>query len=301
MKVSTIILVSFASWVAAHPGLPHSEKVENNSEDVRAERQEKPNVLIENLISLKDKFTPLQLIENEKLGDLGTFNIAQQSIEKYGIPTSPIAFFFGKDNFIISTILNVIGTAKEVIGTAKEVLETIKSNVKKVIKLPFLARGEKTSGASLGFEKTDSAQLKGHESSDKDDSRLSTEIEGIDMNEVKEGYSNGYRKSTEGDAKEIANEKHVIQSADSPVSWKENAKTDTSERKHSEGSQISTKLEEKSASAKKQSHSAEKAEKTSLTNAKEETFQGPMNVTEKVAADEKKDNSKKSRRSVVAY
>lgn len=50
---------------------------------------------------------------------------------KYEIPTSPIAFVFGKDNFIISTILNVIGTAKEVIGTAKEVIDAIKSNVKK--------------------------------------------------------------------------------------------------------------------------------------------------------------------------
>lgn len=143
--------------------------------------------------------------------------------------------------------------------------------------------------------------MKGHESNGKDDSRLSTGIEGIDTNEVKEGYSNGYRKSTEGDAKEIASEKHVIHSADSPVSSKENAKTDTSERKHSERSQISTKLEEKSASTKKQSHSAEKAEKKSLTSAKEEASQGPMNVTEKVAVDEEKDNSKKSRRSVVAY
>ena len=156
-------------------------------------------------------------------------------------------------------------------------------------------------GASLGFEKTDSAQLKGHESSGKDDSRLSTGIEGIDMNEVKEGYSNGYRKSTEGDVKEIASEKHVIHSADSPVSSKGNAKTNTSERKHSEGSRISTKLEEKSASTKKQSHSAEKAEKKSLTSEKEETSQDPMNVTKKVAVDEKKDNSKKSRRSIVAY
>ncbi|XP_068986912.1 uncharacterized protein [Bombus flavifrons] len=291
MKVSTILLVSFASWVVAHPGLLHSGKVENNSEEERAERQEKPNVLIENLISLKDKFIPLQPFENGKLGELGTLNIAQQSIEKFGIPTSPIAFLLGKDNFIISAILNAIGTAKEVIGAAKEVIETIKSNVKKVIKLPFLEREEKTPGASLGFEKTDSAQLKEHESSGKDDSRLSTGIEGTDMNEVKEGYSNGYRKSTEGDAKEIASEKHVIHSADSPVSSKGNAKTDTNERKHSEGSQISTKLEEKSASTKKQSHSVEKAEKKSLTSAKEETSQGPMNVTEKVAVDEKKDNS----------
>lgn len=51
--------------------------------------------------------------------------------EKYGIPTSPIAFLLGKDNFIISTILNAIGTAKQVIGAAKEVIETIKSNIKK--------------------------------------------------------------------------------------------------------------------------------------------------------------------------
>lgn len=47
------------------------------------------------------------------------------------MPASPIAFLLGKDNFIISTILNAIGTAKEVIGAAKEVIEAIKSNVKK--------------------------------------------------------------------------------------------------------------------------------------------------------------------------
>lgn len=51
--------------------------------------------------------------------------------EKFGIPTSPIAFLLGKENFIISAILNAIGTAKEVIGAAKEVIETIKSNIKK--------------------------------------------------------------------------------------------------------------------------------------------------------------------------
>ncbi|XP_060829614.1 uncharacterized protein LOC132914481 [Bombus pascuorum] len=296
MKVTTILLVYFASWVEAHPGLLLSEKVENNSEKEIVEKQEVPNALIGNLLSLKDKFIPLQMFENKKLGELETLNIAQQSIEKYAVPPSPIAFFFDKNNFIISAILNVIGTATEVIGTAKEVVQTIKNNIQKVIKLPFIEHEEKTAernnyillfkGASLGFDKIDSARLKGHESSGKDDSRLSTGIERIDINEVKEGYSNGYRKSTEGDAKEIASEKHVIHSADSPASSKGNAKTDTSEGKHSEGSQISTKLEEKSTSTKKQSHSAEKAEKKSLTSAKEETSQGPMNVTEKIAVDE---------------
>lgn len=47
---------------------------------MKAEKQEKPNVLIENLISLKDKFVPPQLFENGKLGELGTFNKVQQDI-----------------------------------------------------------------------------------------------------------------------------------------------------------------------------------------------------------------------------
>lgn len=131
MKVSTILLVSFASWVVAHPGLLQSEKVENNLEEVKVEKKEKPNGLFENLLLLKDKFIPVQMLENGKLGELETLKVAQQNIEKYKIPTSPITLLFGKDSFIISAILNVIGTAKEVIGTAKELIQTIKSNVQK--------------------------------------------------------------------------------------------------------------------------------------------------------------------------
>ena len=115
------------------------------------------------------------------------------------------------------------------------------------------------------MDKSDSAQLKGYESSGNDDSRLPIGIERASRNAV------GYRESAEGGAKEVAGEKRAIHSAGSRASSEADGKTGASRGKQSAASRLSAgEIEEKSAGAKRRSHSSVEIEKKSLTSGERE-------------------------------
>ena len=115
------------------------------------------------------------------------------------------------------------------------------------------------------MDKSDFAQLKGYESSGNDDSRLPIGIERASRNAV------GYRESAEGGAKEVAGEKRAIHSAGSRASSEADGKTGASRGKQSAASRLSAgEIEEKSAGAKRQSHSSVEIEKKSLTSGERE-------------------------------
>ncbi|CAD1477300.1 unnamed protein product [Heterotrigona itama] len=247
MKVSATVLVSgfLVSWMVAYPELVDSGALENIWEGTKVEGQDKPQGLIENFKLLKDKFTPPRLLESARFGRLGTPNPSrQQSNGNDEVSTPPLlkSLIFGKDNAIVSTISNVVGAAKGLIGR-------IKSNFQQ--------------GVVPSLDKSDSARLKGHESSGNDDSRVPIAIERANSNAVIEGRANGYRESAEAGAEE----KRAIHSAGSRASSEADAKTGASRGKQSAASQISAgEIEEKSVGAKRQSHSSVETGKKSLTS-----------------------------------
>ncbi|XP_043527402.1 uncharacterized protein LOC122537856 isoform X3 [Frieseomelitta varia] len=255
MKVSATVLVSLVSWVVAYPALVDSGGLENIWGGAKEEGQDKSQGLIENFKLLKDKFTPPRLLESAKFGKLGIPDPSrQQSNENDGVSTPPIfKSLIGKDNVIVSTISNVVEAAKGLVEA----------------ELPFLAhRGDKLTGVVPGLDKSDSAQLKGYESSGNDDSRIPI---GIERNAVIEGRANSYRESAEGGATEVAGEKRAIHSAGSRASSEADGKTGASRGKQSAASQVSAEeIEEKSAGAKRQSHSSVEIEKKSLNSGERE-------------------------------
>ncbi|XP_043527401.1 uncharacterized protein LOC122537856 isoform X2 [Frieseomelitta varia] len=264
MKVSATVLVSLVSWVVAYPALVDSGGLENIWGGAKEEGQDKSQGLIENFKLLKDKFTPPRLLESAKFGKLGIPDPSrQQSNENDGVSTPPIfKSLIGKDNVIVSTISNVVEAAKGLV-------ERIKGNFQQEAELPFLAhRGDKLTGVVPGLDKSDSAQLKGYESSGNDDSRIPI---GIERNAVIEGRANSYRESAEGGATEVAGEKRAIHSAGSRASSEADGKTGASRGKQSAASQVSAEeIEEKSAGAKRQSHSSVEIEKKSLNSGERE-------------------------------
>ncbi|KAK1119838.1 hypothetical protein K0M31_012916 [Melipona bicolor] len=236
MKVSATVLVSLVSWLVAYPALVDSGVLENIWGGAKEEGQNKSRGLIENFRLLKGKFTPPRLLEGARFGIPSPSR--QQSNEDDGISTPPSlrSLVLGKDNAIVSTISNVVGAARGLIGR-------IKSNFQQ--------------GVVPGLDKSDSARLKRYESSGNDVSRAPIGIERASRNAVIEGRADGYRESAEG------GEKRAIHSAGSRASTVENivdGKTGAGRGKQSAASRVSAgKIEEKSAGAKRQSHSEKKS------------------------------------------
>lgn len=126
-------------------------------------------------------------------------------------------------------------------------------------------------GVVPSLDKSDSARVKGYESGGNDDSRVPIGIERAGRNAAIEGRTDGYRESAEGGAKEVAGEKRAIHSAGSRASSEADGKTGASRGKQSAGSRISAgEIEEKSAGAKRQSHSSVEIGKKSLTSGERE-------------------------------